>query len=354
MRFAVTPITLEYDYSRGSTILFGEDPVVESIQVTLLIPIKNGERYLASAFANLKAGARPGDEILVIDDNSEDFTFKLVEEWCGTDPRLRLLRNPGKGLVDALNYGISEAKGNWIARYDVDDNYSKDRIYKQVELISENVVAVFSDYNFSSTTGKHLGHIYSAVLPYATELSVLSAQRLAHPVALLRKTAVLQAGGYDKSEFPAEDLGLWLRLMELGSFGSVAERLLDYSLSDTSVSASKRDLIREKRERLLSNPTQVNLAIQNLNPTVMRIFDLYRKQDSYWERTLFYIRDLLIADSKKLLDKKQKKSLRISLIAVFFNPYTSILIFKHLYFKHLRAQIRVNDSASNKGSKDRR
>ena len=110
--------------------------------------------------------------------------------------------------------------------------------------------------------------------------------------------------------------------MELGSFTSVSEMLLDYSLSDTSVSASKRDLIREKRERLLSNPTQVNSAIQNLNPTVKRIFDLYKKQDSYWERTLFYIRDLLIADSKKLLDKKQRRSLRISLIAIFFNPYT--------------------------------
>ena len=327
---------------------------MDSVQVTLLIPIKNGERYLAGALAHLTAGARPNDEILVIDDHSDDFTFTLVEEWCGTNPRLRLLRNPGQGLVDALNYGVSEAKGNWIARYDVDDNYSKDRIYKQVELISENVVAVFSDYNFRSTTGKHLGHIYSAVLPYATELSVLSAQRLAHPVALLRKTAVLQAGGYDKSEFPAEDLGLWLRLMELGSFTSVSDMLLDYSLSDTSVSASKRDLIREKRERLLSNPTQVNSAIQNLNPTVKRIFDLYKKQDSYWERTLFYIRDLLIADSKKLLDKKQRRSLRISLIAIFFNPYTSILIFKHLYFKHLRGQKRITDSASNNSFEERR
>ncbi len=313
---------------------------MDTVQVTLLIPIKNGEQYLATALANLEASARPNDEILIIDDNSEDFTFKVVEEWCALNPQFRLVRNPGYGLVDALNYGISEAKGNWIARYDVDDNYSKSRIPKQVELISHGVVAIFSDYSFRNPEGKYLGNIFSAIVPYATELSILSSQRLAHPVALIKKSAVISAGGYRKTEFPAEDLGLWLRMMEIGSFKSVPENLLDYSLSGTSISGSKRALMQETRDRLLDKLPQIDLSIQKLNPSVRSIFSIYRNNTFYWERTLFFLRDLLLANSKNLLNKKQKKAVVIASIITLSNPYTYILVIKHMYFKFLRAKIR--------------
>ena len=314
---------------------------MDTVQVTLLIPIKNGEPYLATALANLEASARPNDEILIIDDNSEDFTFKVVEEWCSLNPKFRLMRNPGSGLVDALNYGISEAKGNWIARYDVDDHYSKSRIPEQVELISHDVVAIFSDYSFRNSEGKYLGNILSAILPYATELSILSSQRLAHPVALIKKSVVISAGGYRKAEFPAEDLGLWLRMMEFGSFRSVPDNLLDYSISGTSISGSKRVLMQETRDRLLDNLKRIDLSIQELNPSVRSIFSIYRNSTFYWERTLFFLRDLLLANSKNLLSKKQKKAVVTSCIITLGNPYTYILVIKHVYFKILRAQMRT-------------
>lgn len=315
---------------------------MDTAKVTLLIPIKNGERYLETALANLQASARPNDEILIIDDNSEDFTFKVVEEWCRSNPSFKLLMNPGAGLVDALNYGISQASGSWIARYDVDDLYPQTRIFKQVEQIAENVVAVFSDYTFRDQHGRYLGKIYSALVPYATELSVLSSQRLAHPVALLKKSDVIAAGGYIKAEFPAEDLGLWLRLMNFGSFKSVPDNLLNYTVSGTSISGSKRVLMQETRERLLSNVPQLEAPIQKLDPSVLNIFRLYWHSNSYWERTLFYLRDLHFAKSRNLLSKKQELSSQVALLIAFTNPFTYFLIIKHSYFKYLRSKMRDN------------
>jgi hypothetical protein len=169
----------------------------------------------------------------------------------------------------------------------------------------------------------------------------LSSQRLAHPVALIKKSVVISAGCYRKAEFPAEDLGLWLRMMEFGSFRSVPENLLDYSISGTSISGSKRALMQETRDRLLDNLKRIDLSIQELNPSVRSIFSIYRNSTFYWERTLFFLRDLLLANSKNLLSKKQKKAVVTACIITLGNPYTYILVIKHVYFKILRAQMRT-------------
>jgi len=305
------------------------------------MPIRNGKKYLDKAFANLEANVRPCDDVLLIDDNSDDGTFDLLEEWCGSRPAFQVRKNPGRGLVEALNFGLKEARGEWIARFDVDDNYLSERVSKQLEVITHDTVAVFSDYTFVSEDGIYLGSILSAINPFATELSVLSSQRLPHPVALLNKSAVLRAGGYRQSEFPAEDLGLWLRLMEFGSFKSVPEGLLNYTISRKSISGSQRVLMEKARDKLLDNPTQVRSAIGLLNPTLRRIFGLYNGNDSYWERTLFHIRDLQIAAEKGLLTTSQLNSLRLAVVISALNPMTLISIMKHHHYKQLRRNFRT-------------
>jgi len=314
---------------------------VDTVHTTLLMPIRNGEMYLDKALANLEANVRLGDDVLLIDDNSDDRTYDLLEEWCSSRPAFQVLKNPGRGLVEALNFGLNEARGEWIARFDVDDNYRSERVSRQIEVINHNTVAVFSDYTFMSEDGIYLGRILSAVSPFATELSVLSSQRLPHPVALLKKSAVLRAGGYRQSEFPAEDLGLWLRLMEFGTFESVPEQLLNYTISRNSISGSKRVLMEEARDKLLANPTQVRRAIKELNPTLRRIFGLYKGRNFYWERTLFHIRDLQIAAQKGLLTKKQSNSLKVAIVISGLNPMTLISIMKHYRYKQLRNNLRT-------------
>jgi len=60
-----------------------------------------------------------------------------------SDPRIRLLRLPeNRGLVGALNAGLAEARGKWIARQDADDRCRPDRLGRQNELISRNPEAV--------------------------------------------------------------------------------------------------------------------------------------------------------------------------------------------------------------------
>jgi hypothetical protein len=99
-------------------------------------------------------------------------------------------------------------------------------------------------------------------------------------------------------------------------------------------------LMLKTQQRVLSNPLQVRNSIDKLNPTLINIFKLYRHTNLYWERTLFFLRDLKIAKSKNLLTRQQSIAVNIALIIMFMNPFTFALILKHFHFKKLRAQLR--------------
>ncbi|AGK56323.1 glycosyl transferase family 2 [Hyphomicrobium denitrificans 1NES1] len=57
----------------------------------------------------------------MIDDASSVGSISLLEPVAASDPRLRLLKNPGSGLVAALNFGLSQARAEFVARMDADD-----------------------------------------------------------------------------------------------------------------------------------------------------------------------------------------------------------------------------------------
>ena len=76
------------------------------IPISVVMPVKNGEKYLGSAFKSILSCIREGDEIIVIDDGSSDSTPSILENYEGELKNLKVIRSPGTGIVDALNLGI--------------------------------------------------------------------------------------------------------------------------------------------------------------------------------------------------------------------------------------------------------
>ena len=217
--------------------------------VTLLLPIRNGELFVDGIIETMVANSLSTDEILIINDGSTDETLKLVEFWASREPRIKLISTEGIGLVQSLNLGFSESKYNWIARFDADDRYEIDRLQKQRELIGENISVIFADYSIFLNGKKFAGTIPSPVNHYATLLSLLNSQQTAHPVSLINKENFILSGGYKEGEFPAEDLGLWVRMSRHGQLISCPEVLFSYRLSKTSVSAiRRREALLQKRK----------------------------------------------------------------------------------------------------------
>lgn len=260
--------------------------------ITLLLPVKNGETYLPRSIADLGMNAQPGDEILVVDDGSVDATPQLLNKWRLSDTKVRIIRGPGDGLVKALNLGIREASNNWIARFDVDDHYSRERLSTQRLQISPQTAAIFSDYRIFSAGRSNLGTIPSAVLPSAVSVSLVNSQRTPHPSVLYNRDILLSVGGYRAEDFPAEDLSLWLRLSRVGDLISVPMVLLDYRISSASISGQNQLYMLEKKRDLLSTLGIHSRDIEICSTNWMGIFNTYESMPMASQRKWLLLHDL--------------------------------------------------------------
>src|SRR5438067_4632558 len=90
-------------------------------KVSVLMPVHDGERWLAEAIEGVLDQTLSEFELIVIDDGSTDNTADLLAELRQRDSRIYLVRQPAEGLVAALNRGLALARGPLIARLDADD-----------------------------------------------------------------------------------------------------------------------------------------------------------------------------------------------------------------------------------------
>ena len=256
-------------------------------RISLLMPVRNGMKYLDSALLNLEVCASNTDEILVINDGSTDGTLQKLTEWASDKAQVRILNNTGQGLVSALNFGLAESECKWIARFDVDDVSQPSRLTEQRKYLGNQIAGIFSDYEVIDESGTSLGVIPSAVDPEAVSLSLVTSQRTAHSSVLLNKEIALGAGGYREEDYLAEDLSLWLRMSRLGLLKSVPTSLMRYRLNGSSISNSRRVQMIQKKDELLKN-IGVNQG------DIMKF-------DENWEETWNGYRNYSLSDDRKIL-----------------------------------------------------
>jgi len=111
--------------------------------VSILIPMRNEERFIARCLDSTLANDYPKDrlEILVIDGMSTDRSRDIVQDYAKRYPFIHLLNNPKRIVPAALNIGIREAKGEIIIRMDAHTIYAPDYIRRCVELLETTQAA---------------------------------------------------------------------------------------------------------------------------------------------------------------------------------------------------------------------
>jgi len=268
--------------------------------ISVLLPIRNGINYFERAKLSLLKNCSSLDEILIVDDGSSDGSSRLISDWEKQDSRVKVVQGYGRGLVNALNTGLNLTTNDWVARVDIDDTYASNRLKTQRELISDEIVAIFSDYRIIGSEGKNLGVITSAVFPEAVSVSLISSQRTAHPSVLIRKEAVISVGGYRIEDFPAEDLSLWFRLSRIGKLISSPSVLLNYQLNPRSISATKENEMNIKRNQLISEIGVQRSDLLSVKENWQFIIDAYDKLDFPAQRKILLLRDFYLASK---LDK---------------------------------------------------
>ena len=318
-----------------------------SKDISVLLPVKNGEKYIKNSLHNLLKTIGLSDEILVIDDYSTDGTKNIVITEINNDDRIRYIKNSKPGLVNALNFGINESVNTWIARADVDDKYEINRLSEQRKNILANTVGIFTDYDFFSESHDYLGTIPSAIDANAVSVSLISSQRTAHPSILFNREAVINAGGYREIDFPAEDLSLWLRMSRLGDLISIPKTLLHYRLSPGSITGTRRIEAKDMTTKLLTDIGINQSNILGLVENFESVQQLYKQHNFASERELLILRDLYFLAKSAHIGAKARKSIKQILIR--FLPKHTFNISSFRAIKVLHHEQSMRNSVRNNG-----
>lgn len=98
-------------------------------QISVIIPVYNGEKYLHECVDSILAQSLKGEvEILLVDDGSTDLSGKICDEYANQFDNIHVYHKANEGINQTRRYGVSVAQGEWIAFSDQDDSMPKDAL----------------------------------------------------------------------------------------------------------------------------------------------------------------------------------------------------------------------------------
>lgn len=187
---------------------------------SVVIPLYNKERQIAGTLRSVFAQTCADYEIIVVDDGSTDGSAAVVESLH--DPRIRLIRQANAGVSAARNLGIAEARGEYIALLDADDEWRPEylatiaaliRKYPQCDVFATN-------YSHVDSNGKTFPTILrkipfdgdDGILYNYFEVASVSSPPICSICITARKEAFQSVGGFPLGIKSGEDLLTWARL----------------------------------------------------------------------------------------------------------------------------------------------
>ena len=190
------------------------------MNVSAVIPTFNRGHCLLRAINSVLAQTTPVDEIIVVDDGSDDKTYDLLVksellDMRGQLPNIRYLYQENKGVSAARNLGIKEAENEYIALLDSDDAWAETKIERQAFKLEKKNFSCrithteeiwLKDGQRINPKKKHKksgGFIFEKCLP----LCCISPSSV-----LLHRTLFDDYGFFDEKLPACEDYDMWLRL----------------------------------------------------------------------------------------------------------------------------------------------
>lgn len=215
----------------------------QSPKVSVVMPFHVRNDFLTAAIASVQNYSGRDVEILCVADGLPKSEVESLRNLFLDDPRVQVLGNSGKGLVDALNTGIIAAKAPLIARMDSDDLFVPNRLeYQQQYLDSHPNVSVIGgqltyicEHSIDLGTSRYPKR-YRSFLGMKPNLP-----QIAHPSAMFRKSLWERVGKY-RSNFPhVEDLDFWNRCLDEGPIHNSKAVLLRYRIHPNQVSNTQAE-----------------------------------------------------------------------------------------------------------------
>jgi glycosyltransferase involved in cell wall biosynthesis len=215
--------------------------------VTVLIPAYNARRTIGRALASVWHQNYPDMEVIVVDDGSSDGTGSEARKNRGGN--LRLIRlEENRGECGAMNAGIEQARTDYIAFLDADDEWLDNKLLTQIPILESHPEMSFVACGGESvnTEGEVFETFGLEAPPYTPRefwRGLLVKSYIAKPTVIARRAKLLEVGGFDETLKISGDQDMWIRLALAGEVGFVPQVLV--RVHDTPDSLMKRHGVRE-------------------------------------------------------------------------------------------------------------
>lgn len=208
--------------------------------VSVIMAAYNAERFVGDAIESVLRQTHSDFEFIVVDDGSTDRTPEILARYAEQDRRLRVITQENRGAGAARNAAVSAARSEWIAVMDSDDVMEPQRLERQIAFVEQHSdVAIASCLvTWINQEGSAMGRSQSELTTDNAVQATLRKNQLllfCHPGCLIRRSMILDVGGYRGEFWPSEDIDLFSRIADAGGRILVQpERLLRYRVHPKS------------------------------------------------------------------------------------------------------------------------
>ena len=200
-----------------------------SITISVIMSIKDGEKFIARSFSGIFSQTHLPSEIVVVDDGSTDGTLKELEliKLISNVP-IKILVTQGLGRAKALNLAAKSASSMFIANLDVDDFWSSEKLLAQYRVLSRierpemSILVTGSELLYESgSNGKREEVKGKSFEPIGNEVMLSKGDfYLSNPVnhssIIYSKYLFEKVGGYTESLAKQIDIDMWVKFLLTG------------------------------------------------------------------------------------------------------------------------------------------
>lgn len=197
--------------------------------ISIVMPCYNAAAHLSTSVGSVLAQTMDDWELIAVDDGSSDGTQAWLREQ--TDPRIRDLTQPNRGVSAARNAGIGLARGRYVAFLDADDTWAPNFLEKMLVALDarpDAILAYCGWQNLGLPGGRGEPFVPPDYENAAKREILFAGCRWPIHAALVRRSTVDTVGGFDPTLKNAEDYALWLRIATTAPIVRVPEVLAFY------------------------------------------------------------------------------------------------------------------------------
>jgi glycosyltransferase involved in cell wall biosynthesis len=221
-----------------------KDPAVSTghATVAVIIPTFNHARCLADAITSVLAQTREADEIIVVDDGSNDDPATAAAQF----PQVKLVRQDNRGPAAARNTGLQNCTASYVVFLDADDRLLPKALEAGLACIADrpDCAFVYGGYRLVSETGQHIGLVRPNPIDGDAHLAMLRGEAVLGIMTMLfRRDCLLAMNGFNETPRTSEDLDLKLRITQKYPIACHSEIVAEYRRHGENTSNRHVDML---------------------------------------------------------------------------------------------------------------